>query len=497
MSGESDVLHKIVDSRRARISRTGHAQGEFVPDARDVPLVTFGRDPFVICEIKRKSPSRGDIGPGADPVMQAAKYVSRGIQSVSVLTEPEYFGGSLEDLRRVKQQYPQLSVLRKDFLLDEEDIEISYRAGADAVLLIASVLEPAQLERMHTRALELGMQALVELHTVEELEAVRPIAPPLVGVNSRDLKTFRMDPLVPLRLRELAGNDSNWSPRWVFESGVFEEEHAALAASSAFDAVLVGEAVMRSPDRITGIVRGLSYTGRHDFWPRIARRISENASDGNRDCGNCDYRPLIKICGLTWQEDARFADQQGADLLGFVFADSPRRAEASMLRSLGKTRALKVGVVVCGGDKQFPAEVQQLLQEGILDAVQFSGDELPADCFPMAFPYYKAIRPASVADCAEADNYHCPRVLVDARSPDGAYGGSGHRIPADIVESVKGPLWLAGGLNPENVRQAVRDFRPELVDVASGLESHPGKKDPRKIRAFIEEVQRGAAENIR
>ncbi|THB63911.1 MAG: bifunctional indole-3-glycerol phosphate synthase/phosphoribosylanthranilate isomerase, partial [Spirochaetaceae bacterium] len=245
------------------------------------------------------------------------------------MTEQDHFGGSLRDLVRVKQQYPGLSVLRKDFLLDLQDIDVSWRAGADAVLLIASLLEPARLAEMHRRAEELGMQALVELHDLDELESVRSLAPQLVGVNSRNLKTFAMDPLVPLQLR--AAGD--WPSRWVYESGVSEEEHAALAASSGFDGVLVGESVMRDPGRIPAIVRGLDYQEKHEFWQRIAQ-------------AERDESPLIKICGMVWPEDVRLADKAGADILGFVFAPSPRRADARMVASLGQTKALKVGVVV-------------------------------------------------------------------------------------------------------------------------------------------------------
>ncbi|AFG38579.1 bifunctional indole-3-glycerol phosphate synthase/phosphoribosylanthranilate isomerase [Spirochaeta africana] len=485
MSGT--ILDRIVADRRARIDRLGHAQGETLPEAGPPVPVPFDRDPFVICEIKRRSPSRGAISAAADPVLQAAKYVSRGVQSISVLTEPEYFGGSLQDLIRVKQQYPQVAVLRKDFLLDVEDIEVSRQAGADAVLLIAAILAPQQLARMHARALELGMQALVELHSRDELEAVRALQPALVGVNSRDLRSFTMDALVPLRLRAYG----DWQARWVFESGVFEEEHAALAAEYGFDGVLVGEAVMHRPQRITGIQQGLQrQPGDQVFWSRIAADTGEMPAAAAPEREASSRRPLIKICGLTWQEDVRLADQAGADLLGFVFADSPRRADPAMVARLGATRALKVGVVVTspGQGKTVPDQVLQLLQDGHLDALQFSGDEAPDECYPQAFPYYKAVRLGSEDDLELIRRYRCPRVLIDARAPGGEYGGSGHRIPAELVAAAGRPLWLAGGLNPENVAAAVREFRPELVDVSSGLESHPGKKDPRKIRDFIQEV---------
>jgi indole-3-glycerol phosphate synthase/phosphoribosylanthranilate isomerase len=481
-----DILQKIVAARREMLAQQGPEQGESVPAEREVPLVEFGREPFVICEIKRRSPSRGQIAAGADPVMQAAKYVSRNVQSISVLTEPNFFGGSLKDLMRVKRQYPGISVLRKDFLLNIEDIDVSWRAGADAVLLIASVLTPENLAAMHARAYELGMQALVELHSLEELEQMRSLAPPLVGVNSRDLRTFTIDPLIPLSLRRHA----DWPSRWVFESGIFAREHAALAAASGFAGVLVGEAVMQRPERIAGIQAGLADgaggAGVADgevgaaqpnavpaagFWQRIA------AARGPR--------PLVKICGLTWPEDVRLADEAGADILGFVFAESPRRADPRMVAALAPTRALKVAVVV----NTLPEDVARLLADGHIDAVQFSGDEDPESCYAMAFPYYKAVRLATKGDIGQMSRFFSPRVLVDARSETAEYGGSGQQISPEVLAEIKGPLWLAGGLNPGNVGELVRRFKPELVDVSSGLEAHAGKKDPRKIYAFIQEVR--------
>ncbi|MEJ2665420.1 MAG: bifunctional indole-3-glycerol phosphate synthase/phosphoribosylanthranilate isomerase, partial [Spirochaetia bacterium] len=130
-----NIRDEIVGKRRKDLEKEGFTMGSPVPDERRAPLVPFNRDPFLICEIKRSSPSRGDIAAGRDPVAQAAAYVENGVKTVSILTEQNYFSGSLDDLMRVKTGYPDLAVLRKDFLLEKEDILVSYRAGADAVLL--------------------------------------------------------------------------------------------------------------------------------------------------------------------------------------------------------------------------------------------------------------------------------------------------------------------------------------------------------------------------
>ncbi len=483
-----------------------------MPAERIAPLVRFLRAPRLVCEIKRKSPSRGAIDAGLDPVELAGRYVSRGVRSVSVLTEEDFFAGSLADLMAVKRAHPNLAVLRKDFLVDEEDVEVSYRAGADAVLLIASVLSADELARMHELAGELGMAALVELHEDEDFDKARAFAPPLVGINARDLSTFRVDLLTPVRLRAKI----DWDHRAVFESGVFTQEDALLVSTSGFDGLLVGEAAVRDQDAIGGILAGLrgrtpagaavpggggTGGGRAgsadggvrratdsrdasgapgpapDFWRRLASRMHAD-------------RPLVKICGVTNRRDAELAAELGADALGFVFADSPRRADPAVVRELADLPVLKVAVVVTGGaHAPLPQEVRALLEEGLLDAVQFHGDEEPDECAAQAFPYYKALRLDRPEAADALERYRSPRVLVDARDSR-AYGGTGTRLSRQTIDAVRerAPLWLAGGLSPGNIRQVVRDHAPELVDASSGLEAEPGRKDEEKLRRFFEEL---------
>jgi indole-3-glycerol phosphate synthase/phosphoribosylanthranilate isomerase len=149
---QANIRDRIVARRRARLAAEGHALGVEVPHERDTLLVPFLVPPGVICEVKRRSPSRGAIDQSLDPIALAGSYRSQGARSLSVLTEQDHFAGSLADLINIKRAYPDLAVLRKDFLVDCEDVEISYRAGADAVLLIASVLTADELTRLHARA---------------------------------------------------------------------------------------------------------------------------------------------------------------------------------------------------------------------------------------------------------------------------------------------------------------------------------------------------------
>jgi indole-3-glycerol phosphate synthase/phosphoribosylanthranilate isomerase len=467
-----NILTEIVEKRKTIIARTGYEMGAAVPEKRSVPLVPFMTDPPLICEIKRKSPSKGEISPGLDAREQAALYHSRGVRNVSVLTEPNYFAGSLSDLMIVKKTFPDIAVLRKDFLFSVEDVEISFRAGSDAVLLIAAILDPAMLAAMYRKAKTLGMEALVEVHSKEDIEKASAIRPALTGINSRDLTTFTIDRTIPLRLKRYI----TWDTTLVFESGIHTDEDALLAVSAGFRGILVGEAVVKNPGLIDALMQVFSKKPR-DFWGRLYRK----------------QPPYVKICGITSEKDAYHAAEEGADILGFnFFVRSPRKVEPALLKKIKNCDILKVAVVVTGPEKRkLDDDVNELFAEGLIDAIQFHGDESPEDCFSMAFPYYKALQIKDPGDCERISTYKCPRVLIDAFSSS-LHGGTGKKIPLTLVEEAqkKLPLWLAGGMEPDTVTEVIRRFSPELIDASSRLEKAPGIKDPKIVSAFIKAVKR-------
>ncbi len=481
-----NIRDTIVARRRERIKTEGVALGAEVPAKREVPLVPFAGPPSIICEIKRKSPSRGAIHENVDVRKQIARYIEYGARSISVLTEEDYFSGSLRDLIDAKRDFSDISFLRKDFLLSEDDIETSYRAGADAVLLIASILDRDTLKRLHDQALMLGMTPLVEVHDNDDIEKARYVQSVCTGCNARDLETFRVDLLAPMEL----SRSIDWKTRRVFESGVWRDEDAAVAASGRFDAVLVGESVMRNPETIRSIINGFSAyhesNGRENrFWPVVAERSA---------CKRAKGLPLVKICGITTEEDALQAEMLGADLLGFIFAESPRRVDANTVRGISERlfgNALRVAVVVSGAGKTFPTDVVDLMEEGHIDAVQFHGDESPDECYQNVFPYYKALRLRNAEDVANISRYRSPRVLVDAYSED-VRGGTGKRIDHRLIEKAAetNRLWLAGGLGADNIGEVVRGYRPELVDASSRLESEPGCKDGKLLKSYFDEIGR-------
>ena len=466
------IRDRIVAERKDRIAREGPELGATVPADRQVAAASFSAGPLVICEIKKRSPSRGVIDGDLDVVAQAGRYASAGIRHVSVLTEPNHFDGSLDDLMRIKQNYPELAVLRKDFLLDEQDVEISYRAGADAVLLIAGMIDRERLSSMLQTAERLGMAAIVEVHDSSDVEEVRALRPSLVGINARDLTTFKTDLMHPLRLRPTI----DWPAQLVFESGIFFAEQAAPALAAGFDGILVGEGVVRRPDLAKDLLTIFHGKAAPDFWGKLYARMTCRIQVGVE---KALPRPFVKVCGLTCREDALRAVEAGADLLGFVLTDSPRRAAPEMIARLGDIGSLKVGVTV--NDASVAAALQR---DGHLDVVQLHGTEPAERCADLVQPYFKAIRIKNRADAELIDAYRCPRVLVDAPS-------SGRRVADKLIDAAAEhrPLWLAGGISPDNVVTVINRHAPELLDVSSGLEIFPGKKDPEKLRAFFQAVE--------
>ena len=205
----------------------------------------------LIAEVKRASPSAGIICKDFDPVRIAKEYEAAGANCLSVLTDEKFFQGSLDYLRQIRAAV-KLPLLRKDFIIDERQILEAIEWGADAILLIVSILSDAQLQKFHSLAAEAGLAALVEVHDTEELERALKIGAGLIGVNNRDLKTFTVD----LGTTEkLAGKLSN-EKILVAESGIHSRADVERLEKCGARAILVGESLLRGGD-IRGKIREL------------------------------------------------------------------------------------------------------------------------------------------------------------------------------------------------------------------------------------------------
>ena len=202
----------------------------------------------VIAEIKRRSPSKGDLNVGLDPAEWASTYETGGATCLSVLTDEEFFGGSVGDLQAARSACS-LPVIRKDFTVSELDVVDARLMGADCVLLIAAALEPAELAGFHALATEIGLDVLVEIHDETELEHALAADATLIGVNQRDLVTFEVDHERAVRM---AGVIPDHAVK-VAESGVRGGDDARLLEAAGYGAVLVGETLVTSGDPAAAI----------------------------------------------------------------------------------------------------------------------------------------------------------------------------------------------------------------------------------------------------
>lgn len=202
----------------------------------------------VIAEIKRRSPSKGDLAVGLDPAELARRYVAGEAACLSVLTDEEFFGGSPDDLAAARAAVD-VPVLRKDFTVVAHDVADARLMGADVVLLIAAALDDAELADLHALAIDVGLAALVEIHDEAELERAMSVGATLVGVNQRDLMTFEVDTERAARV----GAAMPDSVVKVAESGIRDTADAQRLAAAGFDALLVGESLVTAADPVAAL----------------------------------------------------------------------------------------------------------------------------------------------------------------------------------------------------------------------------------------------------
>jgi indole-3-glycerol phosphate synthase/phosphoribosylanthranilate isomerase len=366
-----------------------------------------------IAEVKRRSPSAGDLRPDADPAVLAASFERAGAAAVSILVD-ERFAGSPADLAAARSA-SSLPLLAKGFFSERGELEELRALGADAVLLLLRDLDDGSMRELLGAAVELGLDALVEAHDAEELRRAVELDATVIGINARDLSTFEIDRRAQLEFVEAAPRDRVV----VAESAIGARAHAAEAELAGADAVLVGSTLMRAPDP--------------------AAKLEELIA-----------RPLVKVCGLTREEDVAVAAEAGADLAGFVLAkETPRRAPAILaVPDTMLSVAVHVGEITDDGAdlvQLYARENGHRAREGVMLR---RGREV-----------------ARVVDreWAEDDPEHLER-----------------------AEAADGRVVLAGGLSPENVREAIERVRPWAVDASSSLETEPGVKDHSRVRAYVE-----------
>ncbi|MEA3003793.1 MAG: indole-3-glycerol phosphate synthase / phosphoribosylanthranilate isomerase [Sphingomonadales bacterium] len=403
-----------------------------------------------IMEVKRASPSQGKLRAEADPAAIARAYAGAA-DAISVLTDNPYFGGSLDDLRAVRAVFAG-PILAKDFIVDPRQVPEARLHGADAVLAILAVLSDDEAQAVMAEAERLGMDVLVEAHDEAEVRRAVALGATVIGINNRNLKTLEIDLAVTARLAGLVPADR----LVVAESGIDGRADVERLAPFA-DAFLVGSSLMRAPD------------------PALAARALAFGR--------------VKICGLTGPGDARLAAAQGASFLGMVMVpNTPRAVTMKDAEAIAEAAAAPL-VGVFRNEK--PMEVASRARALRLHAVQLHGEEDAAYVRGLRALLPEATEIWTVAAIGREVPEPPPgadRTLFDSKI-GGRSGGTGIAFDwARLDGRDLGRAILAGGLNPENAGAAA-GLGTYALDVASGVEAAPGRKDPERMRAFFEALR--------
>ncbi|RSL42502.1 Multifunctional tryptophan biosynthesis protein [Fusarium sp. AF-6] len=516
---KNNILQRIYANRKAAVEAQKQIPSQRMQDLQvaydlnaappQIPFVSrLRQSPFdvaLMAEIKRGSPSKGIFALDICAPAQARKYALAGASVISVLTEPEWFKGSIEDLRAVRQVLDGMpnrpAVLRKEFIFDEYQILEARLAGADTVLLIVKMLETELLERLYKYSLSLGMEPLVEVQNAEEMTTAVKLGSKVIGVNNRNLESFEVDLNTTGRLRSMVPETTIICAL----SGINTHDDVLMNKKDGVNAVLVGEAIMRAPDASVF----------------ISQLCSGSEPPATTDVPSSLY---VKICGTRSAEAALKAAESGANFVGICLVPSAKRcishetalAISEALHSYSSTQKYETRVAEVDNKAQdfFAAasarlrsprtqlvgifqnqplsEVLEKQKQYNLDLVQLHGEEPLEWASLIPVPVIRCFKPGQVG--VGRRGYHTIP-LLDSGS------GSGKLLDVSNVKAVleEDPelrVFLAGGLNPDNVAEAVKALGPLAervvgVDVSSGVEEG-GKQSLDKIVAFIK-----AAKEIR
>ena len=510
------ILDEIFTHRKATVEAQKRIPSQRPSDLRATynlgiapPQISFSerlrKSPYslsLMAEIKRASPSKGDIAPDICAAEQARKYALAGASVISVLTEPEWFKGSVEDLRAVRQSLDGMlnrpAVLRKEFVFDEYQILEGRLAGCDSVLLIVKMLEEETLKSLYLFSKSLGMEPLVEVNTPDEMEIAVQLGAQVIGVNNRDLTTFKVDLETTSRLMDKVPKETIVCAL----SGISGAKDVKSYQSQGVGAVLVGEALMRAerPDEFANRLLGSSQ-------PTECVRERKNT--------------LVKICGTRTPEAAKVAAEAGADMIGIILVEGRKRcvsteaalAIAEAVRTTSKLGTRRTPALSAEGTlkssqyfehtTKFFCREDRALLVGVfqnqplsyilgqvkllnLDVVQLHGSE-PIE-WATLIPVPVIRRFGLNDEGIGRRGYHGLPLL------DSASGGTGQRLDASAIKSVLGldeglRVVLAGGLGPTNVKSVLADLSEYFsqvvaVDVSSGIEEN-GSQSFERIQDFI------------
>jgi indole-3-glycerol phosphate synthase / phosphoribosylanthranilate isomerase len=404
-----------------------------------------------IMEVKRASPSEGPLRPGCDPAEMALAY-RVAADAISVLVDEPFFGGSYADLEAVRAVFDG-PILAKDFIVDPRQVAEARLHGADAILVMLSVLDDQEARAVMAEAAALGMDALVETHDETEVRRAVALGAELIGINNRDLRTLSVDLSTTERLASLVPRDRIV----VSESGIADRTDVERLARCA-DAFLLGSSLMKA------------------IRPAEAARAFAFGR--------------VKVCGITSAADAARASTAGATHIGLIFVPStPRAVKRGEARAIFEAAPDAAAVGVFRNERLM--EVARAARELRLDAVQLHGEEDAGYIQGLRnmLPRKIEIWAASGVEDFIPDRPGADRLLFDT-SVAGRSGGTGMSFDWSRVaarQELQHGL-LAGGITSSNAHKAA-SVGAFAIDVSSGVESAPGRKDAAKLAALFDAVR--------
>lgn len=545
------------DELRSRMSQFHSEHGPIL----NLRSVVQSKSPSMAlaAEFKRASPSKGDIAPDLNAGDQAELYASAGASVISVLTERRWFKGGLDDLtearlRTTGRDYSRPAILCKEFVTNKYMISEAAAAGADTILLIVAITPSDLLKDLIDYARSLGMEPLVEVHADAELDVALSAGARLIGVNNRNLHTFQMDlGTTDKTAAELGKRGLKFDHNAIVDGADADYSLCSLSGMSSAGDVdryrrkgigmcLIGESLMRSADPKAAI-RSLCLNPT-DYECFLAESTTGSAYTAGTK--------IVKVCGITSEEDALVACRAGANLIGVIFAEkskrcvTPEQAESvvSAVRAFGerggrttvpvpddgdkmsplqslivKSRALeeasKRPLVVGVFQNQSPEFIRDTVDRCGLDLVQLHGKEgmEAANAEKCGVPALRVVDIETGSGTDDDDDGGAAERILNSITSDplavlldtsikGSKEGGGTGVTFDwtIAESVQNaglPVIVAGGLRTDNVGEAVTRIRPWGVDVSSGVEASPGKKDAEEVRRFVAGARTAAEEASR
>jgi indole-3-glycerol phosphate synthase / phosphoribosylanthranilate isomerase len=451
------VLDRILEQKRRDVAqRLAGASLQAEPTRRSLAGALARPGARFIMEVKKASPSGHRSAIEVEAAVRAYAPVA---DAISVLTDAPFFGGSLEDLRTARAGFDG-PILAKDFIVDPAQVVEARAAGADAVLAIMAALDDGTAGAVLAEARRLNMDVLVEVHDEPELKRALALGARIVGINNRDLKTLRIDLATTERLAPMIPPDV----LVVSESGVRSRQDVLRLQHHA-DAFLVGSSLMAAEDIAAA-----------------ARLLVHGA---------------VKLCGLTNSADVQLAAAAGATHAGFIFVPGTPRHVSRAEPLVREAQAL--GLAAVGVFRDQDADTVRAIAAPLgLAAVQLHGAAVEPSAIRQALPSGCEIWSVSaVGEKAEPPRPGADRILFDTRV-GGSSGGSGVAFDWSLVAGHPDlhSAFLAGGIGPENAR-AAQQVGAFGLDLCSGVEASPGRKDPERVRAVFDALRPSSRGSVR